>query len=688
MRTGRRIRRRALRTGVAVAAVAFVGALVSMPATAAPTWLSPTAVNGTSTNSVEPNLGVDARGDVVTSWVDYDDHRLQAAAHPAGGGWQPAANLSGDFGAPAAVAVGGAGDATATWDSGDVGKELAATEQDGGPWQTATLFAGNGNQVSTPSVAADPAGDTIVAFNAQDPATGNWYLWAALKPAEGSWQTAAPFATTTAVSRQDPQVIMDDAGDTLAWWQATDAENDTILQAAFRPAGGTWQPETTVSTPGTSTAWPSMTFTPDGTAYAAWVDSDSDSVMTSERPAGGAWTTPSPVPGTSGRFDSLALGVDAAGNVTLLWAQISGGNGTMYSVVTTTGRVGGPWSSPVTLAGPGGGEPGPQLAVDSAGRAVATWLSYDTSWTSNLAVRPPGQDWQPAIALGAPDDSASSPPRVVEDPGGDIVATYNQITPGDINTLWVQAYDGAGPYMSGASIPTAGTVGVPVTFSVSPLDAWSPVTETDWSFGDGTSAVDEAVTHTYTQPGTYTVTISAADTLGNPGITSGTITISPAPATGAAGGGGAGAPPASFAPPASLILSDVTQSHARWRDGSARATLARVQPARPPVGTRFTFALNAAAQITFTFTDTAAGRRVGRRCIAASARNRRAPACRRTRTRGAFTYAVGAGSHHLVFEGRIGATRLPPGGYTVALQARGAAGARSQTRTLRFTIVD
>ena len=686
MRAGGHGRAGGARMGAVVAAVALLSALTAVPATAAPTWLSPTALDGTTTNSVGANLGVDARGDVVVSWRDYDDNQLEAAAHPVGEGWQPATDLSGDFGAAAAVAVGGAGEATAAWDSGDVSKELAATEQDDGAWQTATLFTGNGSQVSTPSVAADPAGDTTVAFNAEDPTTGNWYLWAALRPAGGSWQGPVPFATTTTVSRQDPQVIMDDAGDTLAWWQATDAEHDTILQAAFRPAGGNWQPETTVSEPGASTGWPTMAFAPDGTAYAAWVDSASDSVLISELPTGGAWTTPWPVPGATGPFDSLSpIGVDAAGDVTLVWTrQMSTNQGLMYAAVTTTGRVGGSWVTPVTLEGPSGATPSPQLAVDPAGQAVATWLSNpnDDGWTADVAVRAPGGNWQPAMALTAQNDSGVDDPRVAEDPEGDIVTTFNQITPSDIDTLWTQAYDAGGPYMSGASIPATGTVGVPVTFSVRPLDAWSPVAGTDWSFGDGTSAINDMVTHTYTQPGTYTVTASASDTLGNASASSGTITIAPAPAAGPGGSSG------TAAGTASLVLSHVAQSHARWRDGSARATLAQARrTASPPVGTRFTFAVSAAAHITFTFAESVAGRRVDRHCVAASVRDRHAPACRRPQTRGTLTYAVGAGTHHLDFAGRIGRIRLPAGIYTVTLRATDAAGIRSQTRTLRFTIV-
>ncbi len=269
----------------------------------------------------------------------------------------------------------------------------------------------------------------------------------------------------------------------------------------------------------------------------------------------------------------------------------------------------------------------------------------------------------------------------------------------------MEAYDATGPVMSGLSIPATGTVGVPVTFAVSPLDAWSAVSATQWSFGDGATALDETVSHTYTQPGTYTVGVTATDILGNPNTGTGTITIQPAPAGsgggasgggsgslgsgggsgGSAGGGGAGTGPAEST--TALTLSHISQSHRRWRDGHARASLASAHHPKPtPVGTRFAFTLNQSARITFTFTQLLPGRRVKRRCAAPSATDRHAKACQRAERRGALTYSVAAGAHHLSFDGLIGPTRLGAGSYAVAVVASGASG-RSHTATLRFAIV-
>ncbi len=75
--------------------------------------------------------------------------------------------------------------------------------------------------------------------------------------------------------------------------------------------------------------------------------------------------------------------------------------------------------------------------------------------------------------------------------------------------------DMTGPSLQGLSIPRERTVGSEVAFSVTAVDPQgSAVADPLWNFGDG-SAHGSAVTHVYAAPGTYSVTVSAADALGN-----------------------------------------------------------------------------------------------------------------------------------------------------------------------------
>ena len=97
----------------------------------------------------------------------------------------------------------------------------------------------------------------------------------------------------------------------------------------------------------------------------------------------------------------------------------------------------------------------------------------------------------------------------------------------------------ATPYSPTASFtasPTTGAAPLPVSFSDSSSGnptAWS------WNFGDGTTSTDQNPVHTYTAPGTYTVSETVTASVGGTGSTQQVVTILAAPAPGTVGFGSA-----------------------------------------------------------------------------------------------------------------------------------------------------
>ena len=186
-------------------------------------------------------------------------------------------------------------------------------------------------------------------------------------------------------------------------------------------------------------------------------------------------------------------------------------------------------------------------------------------------------------------------------------------------------------------------------------------------------------------PGLHRFYLEATNKLANAysPLASCTFVVGSAPGPGGLGTGceeGATAAPAQ-AP----AVASVTQSAARWREGSALARLTRA--ARPPRGTTFSFTVNEAAVAHLTFTRLLSGRRVAGHCVAQTGHNRTQHSCRRTKLAGTLALTAHAGADHLRFEGRLSATtKLAPGRYTVALSAS-AAGLTSAPRSLSFTIV-
>jgi hypothetical protein len=117
-------------------------------------------------------------------------------------------------------------------------------------------------------------------------------------------------------------------------------------------------------------------------------------------------------------------------------------------------------------------------------------------------------------------------------------------------------------------------------------------------------------------------------------------------------------------PPPRPTLTNVSQAHGRWREGSKLAKFASVSAA--PVGTTFRLTLSVAATVKFAFKQ----QRCGHRCA-----------------HGTLSYSATAGAHKLRFQGQISRKRrLRPGHYKLTITAT-AGGMTSAPQTLRFTIV-
>jgi hypothetical protein len=98
---------------------------------------------------------------------------------------------------------------------------------------------------------------------------------------------------------------------------------------------------------------------------------------------------------------------------------------------------------------------------------------------------------------------------------------------------------------NGVASAVAVKAGDLVSFAAQASDATSGVGALSWTFGDNTAGGSgAAVTHTYTQAGTFQATVSTADGAGNAGTSKVTVTVTPqGGATGSPGNGSTTTPP-------------------------------------------------------------------------------------------------------------------------------------------------
>ncbi len=673
---GLAIRIRPFQAGALAAALSVLLMLAPATAGAKPAWLAPVGISAPGVGTEGSHVAVDPQGEAVAVWTQTKGSEkvdIEASSRPPGGSWQAPVRLSpaaprehpwpheGEAQSPY-VAINAKGEAVAVWryDDGSDWLVESSTRPAGGTWGPFSIIAGG----FTPSGGIREAREAGIALDPQGDAVATWTDWdtkyeleggiaeAAVRPAGGTWQ--APVQLCSWKAATSPNAAFDAQGDAVASWNAGSFEVST------RPAGGTWQAAEAIFP--VQGGEGKLAVDPQGEAVAVWEHETSHGgkpytavIEGRSRPPGGTWQPPVTISTNTG-FAGPVLAIDAQGEAIITWGswtELGGSNTTVQSAVRPAG---GSWQAPVQIA--------PlfvnviKLAVDAQGDAVTVWDDYSKGEVEG-AVRPADGTWQAPAGLSA--GAGSQAPNVAIDGQGDAVAVWQ-------GHLGVEAagYDAAGPQLNGLQIPATGIAREPVTFSVSPLSVWSSLGTTTWSFGDGTSASGTSVNHAYAATGSYHVTLTSADVLGNTTSTSATIAISPAPPK--------------------PRLTSVRMTNTRFR---VAKTSTAITARRTPLGTSFRFKLSTPAELRIAITSTAAGLRHGRSCLAPTSKLRHAHAksCTRTLTVATLTRASERkGADSIPFSGRIGTRALSPRSYAAVLTATNAGGSSKPVK-LSFTIV-
>lgn len=285
-------------------------------------------------------------------------------------------------------------------------------------------------------------------------------------------------------------------------------------------------------------------------------------------------------------------------------------------------------------------------------------------------------------------------------PEGDIY--YVDIDNGTIHRL---SYEGYPVAVIGTSGPMI-RAGAPFTFTGQTSTSPHPEATTyHWDFGDGASASTANATHAYAAAGTYTATLIVTDTTaGTQDKSSVKVTVlEPEPPAKKAeppankeesatptGGGGT-----SFAMPSALLttLTGVTLTPTSFRTAATAALRKATGKGRSAIGATLRFTLSQKASLELTFARSV---RVGKSLRYESVTNRGAVSvcgghghkrkCRRPSANG-ITLTEGAGAGSLILSGWVGGVALPPGSYTVTLQATGDNLTTSMPVAVRFTIL-
>jgi hypothetical protein len=637
-------------------ALLAVPATLALTAGAAPTatWTPDAAFSPPDEAADGPTVALNGRGDAVAVWARQDPThaRVRAAYRPANGAWGAPI----DVGLPQAastpepqVAIDAVGDAVAVWRQPAPAPAVWASLRpaSSGVWgQAVALSTPGAAAFSDVQVAMDGRGDAVAVWVRTDPTPQGLrtVVQGAFSRVETGWGAAVDLSQPGGV--ETPAVAIGAAsGIAVAVWTRAGRSNDSVEGVRGWAPGNAWQVPLDLSAPGADAGSPAVAVAPQGDAVATWsLDvGPSSTVEARTLPlAAGGWLPAAdlPRPGTALATDPR-LAADGRGGFTAVWWGFST-PGARYGVgAARLAAATAAWSPPADVSPAGRDAFSPQVALDARGDAVAIWRTptpgtAGTDWHVAAATRATSAaTWQPGVGL-IDELNGDGEALGVDAGGGAVVLAARQ--DGKTDTVRIATLGAGGPSLGALRMPASGVRGRRVAFSVAPADVWTPRQPTRWRFGDGDGATGDHVTHVYRHRGRYRVHVTATNALGASTTATGTIVVAAAPS-----------------------LTRVTQTHRRWRRAGS--------PARgraAPVGTTFSVTLDVPARVRLAFSRLVRGRPI--RAAAA-------------------VIAVRAGRTRIPCDGRVGARRLRPGRYAVAITATDAAGRASPPAVLRFRIV-
>ena len=515
---------------VAAVLISLAFALAAAPAGATPAWLAPVGLSvpvdlsAGAGNAFPVTVGFDAQHTATAVWLRMGGQNgvVQAADRLAGGTWKSPVDVStpGEDASVPDAAFDPNGDGVAIWLAGTGSSQVVRTafRAAGGAWQAPVDLSPAGS-VTVPHAGLDGQGNAVAAW------VESGVPKAAFRPAGGSWQAALKLASTPSANISELRVALDAQGNGLVAWSSG---GSSPVQAAFRPkSGGAWQTPVDVSK--ANGFLEDVAFDAQGNALTVWTApaAGGSVVWAASRPAAGsAWQAPVALSaGGDGTAPHVAF--DPQGNAIAVW-QHDGPQGP--TVQSAFRPAGGSWQAPLDLAPALFGFP--RIAFDAQGNALAVWARAGDNGDNvvQAAFRPAGGAWQTPVDVSTAGQYAYAV-KAAFDGEGDAIVVWQHATAAKYGMVDVQAagYDAAGPLLGGLSIPASGTAGQPLSFAVSPLDAWSALGGTQWTFGTDGTATGTSVTHTFAAPGSYPVTVSGTDALGNTTRATRSVTIAAAP---------------------------------------------------------------------------------------------------------------------------------------------------------------
>ncbi|MCM2550702.1 hypothetical protein [Burkholderia glumae] len=408
--------------------------------------------DGSTTGSASSSGSSSSAGGVTTSG---GTSQTQA-------GWSQVAALDGKTLAfEPSTTIDANGDTLVTWmtngPAGGVGNEMWGSRYvPGAGWSTATrLDTGDGTHAMTgpgtiqPQLVGNAAGQAVAFWTEWMPGPNTYALWARPFSPSAGWGT--PYEVAPDVTSSTYTAGIDGQGNALvAFPQSISLLDSRIAWTRYTP-DGTWSATAQIQMPSqtgpgavtgdTTNVRPMISVLSSGSAVLAWgqTNGTQSAIWTATYDASNGWTNVAPAVTNTSLFtniDAPTAGMDAKGNITLVWGQLDVANGKIMTTTMSQRYVAGtgwqtakPVAPEITEAS--GFIAKPMLAVSENGAAGVMWAEGGAVLKASVADT--AGNWGPLQTLTEHLNSlAGQLPPLVIDGAGNVTAAWQDM--GTVNS--------------------------------------------------------------------------------------------------------------------------------------------------------------------------------------------------------------------------------------------------------------
>lgn len=377
-------------------------------------------------------------------------------------------NDNGDAGG-AQVAAGGGSNATVVWHHaggmGNVSYDIQSSRyaDASGTWGGPVSVVDSGDSAYQ-QIAIDHDGAETAVWHQEDGATYSIYA-SRRSSAAASWQVPVLLEAEGGGAVR-PQVAVDGSGNAFVVWSQDDGASYSIRAIHYDISADTWGNDALLEVDPGDALFPQVVADDMGNAIAVWHQHDGirNNIRANRYDAmTGAWGGAVPLENADGDATHAQVAVDSAGDAVAVWQQFEGAGDIIY-----VGRYDGlidSWEAAVAIDTD---DPlhshRPQVAVDGSGNATVVWVRWDGARShiyGNL-YDASMDTWHGAALLETDDAGNAQDPQVVIDPAGNSIVVWAQ-DDGLFENIYSQRHDAQTATWSGAELIEA-----------APLDARNP----------------------------------------------------------------------------------------------------------------------------------------------------------------------------------------------------------------------